>query len=196
VGRYDDLVSDRPEQQVKGLRGHLRALRSGVLTAGGGKLAGIGATALAAAAVLPASRRGPARAVEVLAGAAVIAGTANLLNLLDLRPGRALKVGLGLAVPLAATAGGSAVAGPAGAALAVAGDDLAERVMLGDCGANALGALLGVAVAARTGLSGKMAVVAVLGALTAASERVSFTALIEGTPGLRGLDRLGRRGLA
>jgi hypothetical protein len=72
-------------------------------------------------------------------------------------------------------------------------DDLDERVMLGDGGANAFGALLGVALADRTGLVGRAALLAGLGALTAASERVSFTKVIEGTPGLRGLDRLGRR---
>src|SRR5439155_26344400 len=65
--------------------------------------------------------------------------------------------------------------------------------MLGDAGANALGALLGVALAARTGPVGRAVLLAGLAGLTAASEKVSFTKVIEVTPGLRELDALGRR---
>jgi hypothetical protein len=76
---------------------------------------------------------------------------------------------------------------------AVLADDLAGRSMLGDAGANALGALLGVALAARTGPVGRAALLAGIAGLTAASEKVSFTKVIESTPGLRELDALGRR---
>ncbi|NED51667.1 hypothetical protein G3I24_12215, partial [Micromonospora aurantiaca] len=79
-----------------------------------------------------------------------------------------------------------------GASAALVGDDLGERVMVGDSGANALGALLGVSLAARTGPLGRAGVLAVLAALTAASEKVSFTQVIARTPGLRHLDELGR----
>jgi hypothetical protein len=65
--------------------------------------------------------------------------------------------------------------------------------MLGDAGANALGALLGLALAARTGPLGRAVLLAGVAGLTAASERVSFTRVIERTPGLRELDALGRR---
>lgn len=87
----------------KGFRGHLRALRSGILTTGMLKLLGIGSLALfygasAAPGVLERSglaAKGDAPvALTLLAwgvAAAVIALAANLLNLLDLRPGRALK---------------------------------------------------------------------------------------------------------
>jgi UDP-N-acetylmuramyl pentapeptide phosphotransferase/UDP-N-acetylglucosamine-1-phosphate transferase len=183
VGFYDDLVGGRPEHQAKGFRGHVGALvRERRVTSGLAKVAGVGVTALAAAALLP-RRRGM---VDVLLGAGVIAGTANLVNLLDLRPGRALKAGVLLGVPLGA-------AGPVGAAAALLPDDLGERTMLGDAGANALGAVLGVALAARTGPVGRAVLLAGLAGLTAASERVSFTQVIERTPGLRQLDGLGRR---
>ncbi|MGE5828460.1 MAG: hypothetical protein ACM30G_08860 [Micromonosporaceae bacterium] len=194
VGCYDDVVGARPEQRAKGFRGHLSALRDGRVTSGLVKIVGVGAAGLAAAALLPNRQRGRLRrGVDTLLGAGVIAGTANLVNLLDLRPGRAVKAGLLLGAPLAGTAVGAAVAGPLGAAAGVLPDDLAERVMLGDCGANALGAVLGVALAARTGTVGRAATLAGLAALTAASERVSFTRVIEATPGLRELDALGRR---
>ena len=192
VGWYDDLVGGRPEQAAKGFRGHLAALRSGRVTAGAVKVAGVGASGLVAAALLGSSRRGRvARGADVLLGAGVVAGMANLVNLLDLRPGRALKAGLVLGVPLAARSG--VAAGTVGAAAALLPADLDERIMLGDAGANALGALLGTALAARTGPVARAALLAGLAALTAASERVSFTQVIARTPVLRELDALGRR---
>jgi hypothetical protein len=130
----------------------------------------------------------------VLAGG-VIAGTANLFNLLDLRPGRAIKAGLLVSAPLVVGGGtGSGVAaGAAGAAAGLLPADLDEEIMLGDAGANALGALLGTALAARTGTAGRAALLAGIAALTAASEKVSFTQVIGRTPVLRELDALGRR---
>ncbi|MGC5284638.1 hypothetical protein [Micromonospora sp. DT231] len=205
VGLYDDVVGARPEQKAaKGFTGHLAALRAGRITAGLVKVVGVGAAGLGAAALLAADPRVAAhprrlrhgafgRGVDVLLGAGVIAGTANLLNLLDLRPGRALKSGLLLAAPLTGGPHGGIAAGAAGAAAGLLRDDLAEDVMLGDSGANALGALLGVALAARSGPLGRAGLLALLAGLTATSEKVSFTAVIQRTPVLRELDALGRR---
>ncbi|GIG92335.1 hypothetical protein [Plantactinospora endophytica] len=205
VGLYDDVVGARPEQKTaKGFAGHLAALREGRVTSGVVKIAGVGAAGLAAAALLAADptvrshpgRRRTGRAagvVDVLLGAGVIAGAANLVNLLDLRPGRALKAGVLLGTPLLPGPTGGLAAGPVGAAAALLPADLDERVMLGDSGANALGALLGVALAARTGPVGRAGALAVITALTAASEKVSFTQVIQNTRGLRELDALGRR---
>jgi hypothetical protein len=198
VGAYDDAVGARPGHAgAKGFRGHLAALRAGRVTSGAVKVAGVGAAGLAAAALLTrrSGRSGAAGAVaDTVLGGALIAGTANLFNLLDLRPGRALKAGLLVGVPLAVGGPGAAAAAAAtGAAAAVLPADLAERVMLGDAGANALGALLGTAAAARTGRRGRIALLAGVVALTAASEKVSFTRVIERTPVLRHLDALGRR---
>jgi UDP-N-acetylmuramyl pentapeptide phosphotransferase/UDP-N-acetylglucosamine-1-phosphate transferase len=200
VGLYDDLVGNRPEQKAKGFAGHLGALREGRVTSGLVKIAGVGTAALAASALLS-SRRSwrPGRSnpmidtADVLLGAGVIAGTANLLNLLDLRPGRALKAGALIGAPLALGRGGGIAAGTLGAGAALIKADLGEEIMLGDAGANALGALLGVALAARTGPAGRAVALAVLAALTAASEKVSYTKVIQDTPWLRTLDELGRR---
>ncbi len=205
VGLYDDVVGARPEQKAaKGFAGHLAALREGRVTAGLVKIVGVGAAGLGAAALLaadPVVARHPrrerhgvlGRGLDVLLGAGVIAGTANLVNLLDLRPGRALKSGLLLGAPLLRGPHGGIAAGAAGAAAGLLPADLGEEVMLGDSGANALGALLGVTLAARTGPVGRAGVLAVLAGLTAASEKVSFTRVIQRTPGLRELDALGRR---
>lgn len=167
VGLYDDVVGARPDQKTaKGFAGHLAALREGRITSGLVKIVGVGAAGLGAAALLAADprvaghrrrqRQGAlGRGVDVLLGAGVVAGTANLVNLLDLRPGRALKSGLLLGAPLAGGPHGGIAAGAAGAAAGLLPDDLDETVMLGDSGANALGALLGVALAARTGPLGR-----------------------------------------
>lgn len=65
--------------------------------------------------------------------------------------------------------------------------------MLGDTGANALGAAWGVALAGTSSRGTLLATVAALVALTVASERVSFSQVIDRTPVLRELDGMGRR---
>jgi hypothetical protein len=65
--------------------------------------------------------------------------------------------------------------------------------MLGDAGANALGAMLGAAAARSLPRPARIGLLAGIIALTVASEKVSFTAFIERTPPLRRLDMLGRR---
>lgn len=188
IGAYDDLCEAGSDPSSKGIRGHLRAARQGRVTSGAVKVAGLSAVGLLAAA--PISRR-PAAA---LVGGAVVAGYANLANLLDLRPGRCLKFGLAHA-PIVALPGSSgiAVAGVLGSASALLPADLGEEVMLGDCGANALGAALGVAVLLRYGLPGRLLHLLGLAVLTGASERVSFTEVIAANPVLHRLDSLGRR---
>lgn len=196
-GLVDDLTED-PSGARKGLRGHLGALARGELTTGGLKVLGIGATGLVAAAVAGGgrggARGGPAlRAADVVTSGALIAATANLVNLLDLRPGRALKAGAIGAAPLLATAGGRLAATCLGGVVAGLGPDLAERDMLGDGGANALGAALGTAAVVAAPRPVRLALLAGVVGLTLASEKVSFTQVIERTPALRAIDRWGRR---
>jgi hypothetical protein len=179
-GGYDDLAGSGGR---RGFRGHLGALAGGEVTTGAVKIAGIGAAGVAAAALAGGS---PA---DVIINAGLTAGGANLLNLFDLRPGRAIKVALAGGALLAGQGG----PGPAGAALALLPEDLGERAMLGDAGANALGAVLGAAAAASLSRPARVALLAGMVGLTAASEVVSFTAVIERTPALRWLDMLGRR---
>jgi UDP-N-acetylmuramyl pentapeptide phosphotransferase/UDP-N-acetylglucosamine-1-phosphate transferase len=187
VGGYDDLYGNR---HARGLAGHARALREGRVTTGLVKLVSI----VSAAAIGSAIRH--RRPADVVLGTTLVAGGANLVNLFDLRPGRAAKVTLLAAVALAA--GGDAesravAAAAAGAALAAMPADLSERAMLGDCGAGALGALLGWSAAFGGSRRRRAALAAVVVGLTAASERVSFSAVIDRAPALRALDRLGRQ---
>jgi UDP-GlcNAc:undecaprenyl-phosphate GlcNAc-1-phosphate transferase len=184
-GCYDDLAGSGAR---RGFRGHLGALARGEVTSGAVKIGGIGATGLAAAALLGGT------VADLAINAGLVAGGANVLNLFDLRPGRAIKVTLaaGALTGAGSAAGRRCAAAPLGAALALLPDDLAERAMLGDAGANALGALLGAA-AASLPRPARVAALAVIVGLTAASEAVSFTKVIERTAPLRWLDMLGRR---
>ena len=192
LGGYDDLAGSGDR---RGFRGHLGALAHGEVSTGAVKLGGIGVAGLAASALLGG---GP---LDGAVNAGLIAGGANLLNLFDLRPGRAIKVAALAAGTIAATGrpaagavSGATLAGiPLGAALALAGEDLGERAMLGDAGANALGAMLGAAAAASLPRPGRVAALAGVVALTAASEKISFTKVIRRTPPLHWLDMLGRR---
>jgi hypothetical protein len=179
AGAYDDL---RGDASAKGLAGHLGALARGRLTSGAVKVAVVGLAGLVAGLVLDGARP------RALLDAVVVAGTANVLNLLDLRPGRAAKVAVLAAVPLL-TAAASVVAGTAAGLLP---GDLRERTMLGDAGANALGAGLGVALADRLPLAGAAVAAAVVVGLTLASEAVSFSRVIDAVRPLRWADRLGR----
>lgn len=184
AGLYDDLEGSTTS---KGLRGHLSALARGEVTSGAVKIGVIGAAGLAASTLVSDN------AVDAIIGGAAVAGHANLLNLFDLRPGRAIKVSV-LHAPLALGGPAAPVAAAGlGAAAAVLPSDLAERTMLGDAGANTLGAVLGLALVAREGRRARLVHLAVVTALTLASEKVSFTAVIANTPVLRELDELGRR---
>ena len=192
-GILDDLAGSGKR---RGLAGHLGALRHGEVTTGTVKLAGLAATGLAGGLLLGGKRS------DVIINSGLIAGGANLLNLFDLRPGRAIKVAVLSAGLIAAggaatgpdrSAGLTAVAAPLGAGLALLPEDLGELAMLGDAGANALGAMLGAAAAQALNRPARTGLLAGIVALTVASEKISFTRVIENTPVLRRLDMLGRR---
>jgi hypothetical protein len=192
LGAYDDLAGSG---KSRGFRGHLGALARGELTTGAVKLAGIGAAGLAASALArPAGASRGATAADIAINAGLVAGGANLLNLFDLRPGRAIKVTLVTGALLALTGRGrQAAAAPLGAAAALLPEDLGERAMLGDGGANALGAMLGTAAAVSLPRPARIVTLAAVVGLTAASEVVSFTKVIARTPALNWADMLGRR---
>lgn len=187
VGVYDDLYGGR---HARGLGGHARALRSGQVTTGMVKLV----TLVGVGGVASAMRHDTV--VDSALGTVLVAGGANLVNLFDLRPGRAAKVTAVAAAALSRSGSpeSRAVAAvAAGAALAALPPDLGERSMLGDCGAGTLGALLGWSAAVSRSRLRRATLAAVVIAVTAASERVSFSAVIDQHAVLSALDRLGRQ---
>jgi hypothetical protein len=159
------LADDLWSGPERGVRAHLRAgPTTGVL-----KLAAIPLVGLVR--------------TRSLSGALVVALAANLLNQLDTRPGRALKAYLALA-PFAGA--------PLGVAVLLAPYDLREMAMLGDSGSNALGALLGSRSVSRLGSRSRWSLVLGLAALNLLGETRSLNELIDRTPALRVVDRLGR----
>lgn len=190
VGLVDDLTGG---DDARGFRGHLLELARGRLTTGGVKVFGGAAVALLAVAV---ASQGRSSAPRLLADAALVALAANLGNLLDRRPGRATKAGLAAYVALAVGTRaedvlvGVAVVAGAGAALLL--DDLRERLMLGDSGANALGGAVGLGVVLACAPATRTAVLVGVAACNLLSEAVSFSRVIDAVPPLRALDRWGR----
>jgi UDP-GlcNAc:undecaprenyl-phosphate GlcNAc-1-phosphate transferase len=187
-GLIDDLFEGG---RARGFRGHLAALSKGMVTGGVIKIVGGGLVALAAGALWEATL------IEGLGAAVIVALSANLLNLLDLRPGRTAKAFLIWWTPLAA-ASWQRVYLPVSAAVASAclvwlPDDLKERGMLGDAGANMLGAVAGAGLALALPPVGKVIALIALVLLTLASELWSFTAVIEKLRPLRWFDGLGRK---
>lgn len=186
LGLLDDLGG---VGESGGFRGHFRALAQGRLTTGAVKAFGGPLAALA----LLGSGVGQGR-FALLREAAIVCLAANLVNLLDRAPGRATKfaalgaVGLVLGVGF----GPAAVAAvPVAAALGLLGPDLREECMLGDAGANAVGAGLGYGIVVGTGTATQWVLLGVLVVLNAGSEFVSYSRLIDRVPPLRWFDRLG-----
>ncbi|WP_329215913.1 hypothetical protein OG352_09285 [Streptomyces sp. NBC_01485] len=169
-GAYDDVVGVGDPR--RGFRAHLGALRQGEVTSGAVKLFGISAAGLVAGALLK------ERPLDKVLAGVVIAGAAHFVNLVDVRPGRAAGAVLALAAPglLRAGAAGELSAVAVGAGAAVLPEDLGGREMLGDSGAHALGALLGVAVVAGDGRAGLVAHAAAVVAAAVCGERVSGAA--------------------
>ena len=190
VGAYDDLYGTA---QAKGLRGHLRALRSGQVTSGMIKVFGVGLSSAAAAALVQRARPGcpkpMCRALDGVVDTTLIAG--------DGQPHQSAR-------PAAGTSG--------------QGDHPARlgpcRLRCRACGGRCCGQSadrFGSKIHARRLLaptrsalpwrppplalcrgSFRLLACAAVTALNLASERVSFTAVIERTPLLRRLDQLGR----
>lgn len=188
LGAVDDLAG---AGQAKGLRGHLGALRRGVVTGGALKAFGGLALGLVVGGILELSL------LPAVVDALVIALTANLLNLVDLRPGRASKVFLTLWVPLGVAGLATPFLPISVIVVAACGiwlsADLGERGMLGDAGSNLLGAVLGGGLVMILEIPARSGVLALLVVLTLLSEVRSFTAIIDGNRALRWFDGLGRR---
>lgn len=193
LGFLDDVLGGDAE---RGWRAHLGALAAGRLSAGGVKLFGGGVLALMLASAAGSTASGGGGALRLAADGALVALAANLGNAFDRAPGRTVKVSLVAWAVLAVAAGGGAagvaLAPVMGAALGLLPEDLGERLMLGDAGANALGAALGLAALLTLGPGARLLLTAGLLALNVAADVVSFSKVIRQTPALDRLDQLGR----
>jgi UDP-N-acetylmuramyl pentapeptide phosphotransferase/UDP-N-acetylglucosamine-1-phosphate transferase len=163
------------------------------------KLVGGGAVGVVAVSVMqgetPFLQEDTGTVLGLLRDGAIVALAANLGNLFDRAPGRATKFTAVAFVALALVARSSVLFVPAvaiGAGLGLLVPDLRERAMLGDAGANPLGAVCGVAALwAVPDPRARWAVLVVVGGLNLLSEVVSFSTLIDSVGPLRWFDRLG-----
>jgi UDP-GlcNAc:undecaprenyl-phosphate/decaprenyl-phosphate GlcNAc-1-phosphate transferase len=191
LGFLDDALGQgQAASTPRGWRGHGRALRDGSLSTGAIKA--VGALALAAYVV---SGRG-LESWRYIADVALLILATNLFNLLDLRPGRAEKglalLGVGLCLGAWTFAPLELLGIFAGPVLVGARLTLGERAMLGDTGANLIGAIAGVWLLTTLGGDGRLIALGVVVALTVYGELRSLSATIESVPPLRWLDSLGR----
>jgi UDP-GlcNAc:undecaprenyl-phosphate/decaprenyl-phosphate GlcNAc-1-phosphate transferase len=195
LGLIDDTLggsaADRPDRPVhRGWRGHGAAVLRGEPSTGALKAAGSLGLALFTMSYLELSNG------RWLLAAAVLALATNVFNLLDLRPGRSTKAFVLLAAGLAIGSGEVRPLWSLGLFVApalVAGFyDLRERAMLGDTGANLLGALAGLWLVLTLSGTGQLVALVLLAAITAYGELRSISALVERVPGLRELDSWGR----
>jgi UDP-GlcNAc:undecaprenyl-phosphate/decaprenyl-phosphate GlcNAc-1-phosphate transferase len=191
LGLVDDALGRGTDaDSPRGWRGHASAIAAGRFSTGAIKA--VGALALAAYATSGLGRQD----LDYVADLALLLLTTNLFNLLDLRPGRVEKVFVAL---LAGLCVGALTVEPVellgvfiGPVLVVAAFTLRERAMLGDTGANLVGALAGVSLLVTLGETGRYVALGVVVALTVYGEFRSISRTIEGVPLLRSLDSLGR----
>jgi UDP-GlcNAc:undecaprenyl-phosphate GlcNAc-1-phosphate transferase len=196
LGLLDDLAGDR---QTGGFRGHFRALARGQITTGAVKALGGGVVALLAGYLLtddPIFWHHPGLWWRWPLAGLLIALSANVLNLLDVRPGRGLAgffigalivfavlwhqhaVGIGFLFWFAVAV-----------AVILYPLDAGGHVMLGDTGANAFGAVWGVAAVLYFSPLWQAVIVALWLAFHVWSEHHSLSQTIERSPWLRRLDR-------
>jgi UDP-GlcNAc:undecaprenyl-phosphate GlcNAc-1-phosphate transferase len=196
LGFVDDQLGNH---DVKGYKGHLtKLLKEHELTTGGYKLLCGGVIALVFSLGTAKLLDPRFELLSMILNFLLICSAANTINLFDLRPGRAGKVyvlgfiiilvfsksfenHIGLFLPILAIL------------FAYLPLDLRAKVMLGDLGSNLLGASLGMMMAWMfSDLSKLVALILIIG-LQIASEKYSFSEIINNHQWLRALDDFGRR---
>jgi UDP-GlcNAc:undecaprenyl-phosphate/decaprenyl-phosphate GlcNAc-1-phosphate transferase len=192
LGLIDDTLGGARSSSPspRGWRGHGAAALRGELSTGA--LKAVGSLGLA---LLATDFTDPSVGRWLLASAVLVLAT-NALNLLDLRPGRALKafvlIGAGLTIGARELRPLWTLGLFAGPALVAGAYDLRERAMLGDTGANLLGALAGLWMVLVLSQTGQLIALAPLLAVTVYGELSSISELVARVPLLRGLDSWGR----
>lgn len=185
LGLLDDTAGDH---RTRGFRAHLSALWHRQWTTGGIKAAGGFALALAMGFSLHTSW------ILAFLDALLVAFSANAINLLDLRPGRALKgfyLSSLIGLLLMQGKGSATLLAFVGASLSFFPLDLHKRAMLGDSGANLLGAAFGWWAVVALPLWGKGALLILLLFFHYWTSRHSLSAWIDRHALLRRFDRWG-----
>ena len=185
VGTIDDVIGNH---QSKGFKGHILYFLKGKVTTGVLKMLAAAVVAGSMSILISNSM------IEILINFLLISLVTNFINLLDTRPGRAMKGFLLITILSILTRQFLNVhAIVVGAVLAYWPIDLSAKGMLGDTGANFLGIVLGISLAMQNNMWMKGIYVLIFLLLNLASEKVSFSKVIEQNAALRFLDDIGRR---
>lgn len=186
LGLIDDMYGTR---ETGGFRGHFSLLLKGSVSTGFAKAAAGGILSLLLGLMISGYQPAP-----IIVNGLLIALSANMLNLLDLRPGRAVSCfWAGLIVLMAAFPKSMfhvMLLPVVISSLWITVLDRRARVMLGDAGSNALGAVLGVSFAMAAGLPWKVIAIIALVGIHAYAEKYSISRLIESNRILRTIDGL------
>lgn len=195
VGLCDDLLKTDEE---KGFRGHFAQLLKGKLTSGALKAgAGIGFALIFTFGLWVMGR---ASLWMLIPQTLVVALATNSINLFDLRPGRAVKFFFFAAILFFLLLELRGIKSPyfkllypvSGGLLAYLPLDIKAQGMLGDTGANFLGALLGAVIILTKDPVLLYSAFCFFLSLQLGAERFSFSQVIESNRVLRFLDELGR----
>jgi len=185
TGLLDDLAGNRT---ARGLKGHFASLRKGILTTGIIKLIVISISALLLALKLNESL------IEVIISTGIIVFMSNLVNLLDLRPGRSIKFFIIISIFIINRDNFLYYLPYFLAFLIYLPVEMKEEMMLGDCGANLLGFILGFNIVLKTESVVYLLLLFILAfLLNILSEKYSFSTIIKINPLLNWIDSLGRR---
>jgi UDP-GlcNAc:undecaprenyl-phosphate GlcNAc-1-phosphate transferase len=186
TGLLDDFFGGKGSQ---GFLGHFRAVKNGRITTGFIKFFfGVVFSIVISFFINPSD----ASLLNVFFGALLIAGSSNIANLLDLSPGRCLKVYLLFALPLIAIGTIPAFIFFGLIAFLII-PDLSEQLMIGDSGANFVGAFFGIVILSRHSTILTIIAAVFFLVLNVLSERVSFTKMFAGNPVLNAFDKFGRK---
>jgi UDP-GlcNAc:undecaprenyl-phosphate/decaprenyl-phosphate GlcNAc-1-phosphate transferase len=189
LGLVDDQIGDK---DAKGFVGHFTSLFRGNLTTGGFKAILTVMAALFASIIISPNFR------HVIVNTLLLSFFTNLINLMDLRPGRAAKSFLFLAVLLTYFASDTIAQNTfiliaISTVLGYITLDLGSKVMMGDCGSNTLGIILGLVTINLFNFYEKLLILGVLVAIHIIAERWSITKIIEGNRVFSYIDRFGRK---
>ena len=185
IGIVDDISGNK---KIKGFRGHLKSLSKGKLTTGLLKALIIFFAALLVNFNYP--------FLEMVLNTALIIFMSNFINLVDLRPGRAFKIYFILFIPAIFYLQWQVIfIIQTIIFLLMASGELNEKIMLGDGGANSLGASLGFFYSINFGNYFKLLLLFIIMIFNFLAEFYSFTEIIKKNKILNYIDQLGRKKL-
>lgn len=188
TGLLDDMAGNKGTQ---GFKGHFHSLLTGKLTTGFLKVI----VTFIVVILLMTDNFGKLITAEILINIAIVPLMSNFINLLDLRPGRAVKFFLVFSVILLIF----------NVKLLIyflpiflfipfyIKYEFKRQIMLGDCGATTLGAILGFGFTTINYPIFKTGLLIFLSFVTVLSEYISFTEIIKKYKILNWFDELGRR---